>query len=105
MNLRKFGDHKGGIPLPLLAGAFGIPSLKNALDGSKLGHTYWVKKDLALIVRYCQKDVETTARVLLHSTPPVSPLERRAAHPLTLGPHPGPRIHRVAGTLPYIIIA
>ena len=68
MDLWKFGDHKGTISLPLLAGVFGIPSPKDDIDGSQVGHTYWVEKDLARIVKYCQKDVETTARVFLHYT-------------------------------------
>ncbi len=68
MDLWKFGDNKGTISLPLLAGVFGIPSPKDDIDGSQVGHTYWVEKDLARIVRYCQKDVETTARIFLHYT-------------------------------------
>jgi hypothetical protein len=66
MELWKFGDNKGHITLPLLAGIFDIPSPKDDIDGSQVGHTYWVEKDLRRIVTYCEKDVVTTARVFLH---------------------------------------
>lgn len=65
MELWNFGDYKGSISLALLAGVFGIPSPKDDIDGSQVGHTYWVERDLARIVTYCQKDVETTARIFL----------------------------------------
>lgn len=68
MELWKFGDSKGPISLPLLAGLFGIPSPKDDIDGTQVGHTYWVEKNLARIVQYCQKDVETLARIFLHYT-------------------------------------
>ncbi|OGX87861.1 hypothetical protein BEN48_10850 [Hymenobacter glacialis] len=68
MELWKFGDNKGHITLALLAGVFGIPSPKDDIDGSQVAHTYWVKKDLARIVAYCEKDIITTARVFLHYT-------------------------------------
>lgn len=66
MDLWKFGDNKGHIALPLLAGIFGIPSPKDDIDGSQVGHTFWVEKNLKRIVTYCEKDVITTARVFLH---------------------------------------
>jgi hypothetical protein len=66
MDLWKFGDNKGHISLPLLAGIFNIPSPKDDIDGSQVGHTYWVERDLKRIVTYCEKDVITTARVFLH---------------------------------------
>ncbi|WP_230688183.1 ribonuclease H-like domain-containing protein [Hymenobacter jeongseonensis] len=66
MDLWKFGDFKGTISLALLAGVFGIPSPKDDIDGSQVGHTYWTEKDLKRIVTYCEKDVITTARVFLH---------------------------------------
>lgn len=66
MDLWKFGDNKGHISLPLLAGVFNIPSPKDDIDGSQVGHTYWAEKDLGRIVTYCEKDVVTTARVFLH---------------------------------------
>ncbi len=66
MDLWKFGDTKGYISLALLAGLFGIPSPKDDLNGAGVGSTYWHDRNLGRIVTYCQKDVETTARVLLH---------------------------------------
>jgi hypothetical protein len=66
MDLWKFGDLKGTISLPLLAGVFGIPSPKDDIDGSQVAHVYWTEKNLARIVTYCEKDVITTARIYLH---------------------------------------
>jgi len=66
MDLWKFGDGKGYISLPLLAGIFGIPSPKDDIDGSQVGHTFWVENNLKRIVTYCEKDVITCARVFLH---------------------------------------
>ena len=66
MEMWKFGDNKGHITLPLLAGIFGIPSPKDDIDGSQVGHTFWVEKNLKRIVTYCEKDIITTARVFLH---------------------------------------
>ncbi|MDB5269749.1 MAG: hypothetical protein JWP58_2789 [Hymenobacter sp.] len=68
MELWKFGDTKGHITLALLAGVFGIPSPKDDINGSDVGHTYWVEKNLARIVGYCEKDIITTARIFLHYT-------------------------------------
>jgi hypothetical protein len=66
MELWKFGDNKGSISLPLLAGLFGIPSPKADLDGAQVASVYWQEKNLGRIVDYCEKDVIATARVLLH---------------------------------------
>lgn len=66
MDLWKFGDNKGFTSLNLLAGVFGIPSPKDDIDGSQVGRVFWQEKDLPRIATYCQKDVETTARVYLH---------------------------------------
>ncbi len=66
MDLWKFGDNKGHISLPLLAGVFNIPSPKDDIDGSQVAHVYWEEKNLRRIVTYCEKDVITTARVYLH---------------------------------------
>ncbi len=66
MDMWKFGDNKGHTSLALLAEVFGIPSPKDDIDGSQVGHVYWVEKDLPRIVTYCEKDIITTARVFLH---------------------------------------
>lgn len=68
MDLWKFGDTKGTISLPLLAGVFGIPSPKDDIDGAQVAEVYWQDKNLSRIVQYCEKDVITTARIFLHYT-------------------------------------
>ncbi|MFD1469668.1 ribonuclease H-like domain-containing protein [Hymenobacter caeli] len=97
MDFWKFGDSKGHITLPLLAGVFGIPSPKTDLDGARVGHTYWVEKDLARIVAYCEQDVVATARVYLHYAgqqalwPAV-----QLTHTPWPGAAPGPAVLRIA---------
>ncbi len=66
MDMWKFGDNKGYTSLALLAHVFGIPSPKDDIDGSQVGRVFWEENDVARIATYCQKDVETTARILLH---------------------------------------
>lgn len=65
MELWKFGDYKSYTSLAVLAKCFGIPSPKDDIDGSMVGHTYWQKNDLERIAVYCKKDIVTTAQVLL----------------------------------------
>jgi uncharacterized protein YprB with RNaseH-like and TPR domain len=65
MDLWRFGDHKNYTPLSLLAEVLGIPSPKNDIDGSMVGHVYWKESDLERIGRYCAGDVLTSARVYL----------------------------------------
>lgn len=65
MELWKFGDYKNYTSLNVLAKCFGIPSPKDDIDGSMVGHTYWQQNDLERIARYCKKDIVTTARVLM----------------------------------------
>lgn len=48
--------------LVAVATAFGLPSPKDALDGSQVSEAFY-NGELEEIVRYCLKDVETTARV------------------------------------------
>ena len=64
MELWKFGDYKHYTSLELLAALFNIPTPKDDIDGSMVGHVYWVEKDLDRIVTYCQKDVITIAQLL-----------------------------------------
>lgn len=64
MELWKFGDYKHYTSLELLAALFKIPTPKDDIDGSMVGHVYWVDKDLERIVIYCQKDVITIAQLL-----------------------------------------
>ncbi len=65
MELWKFGDYKNYTSLNVLAKCFGIPSPKDDIDGSMVGHTYWQQNDVGRIAEYCKKDIVTTAQVLL----------------------------------------
>lgn len=65
MELWKFGDYKNYTSLNVLAKCFGIPSPKDDIDGSLVGHTYWQLNDLERISRYCKKDIVTTAQIVL----------------------------------------
>jgi DNA polymerase elongation subunit (family B) len=65
MDLWKFGDFKNFTSLKLLAAVFNIPSPKNDIDGSMVNEVYWKENDLERIRAYCEKDVITTARILL----------------------------------------
>ena len=64
MELWKFGDYKSYTSLSLLAAIFNIPTPKDDIDGSMVGHVYWVEKHLQRICTYCQKDVVATAQLL-----------------------------------------
>ncbi len=64
MELWKFGDYKHYTSLELLAAIFDIPTPKDDIDGSQVGHVFWVEKDLERIAGYCQKDVLTVAQLL-----------------------------------------
>lgn len=65
LELWKFGDYKHYTSLNLLAAVFNIPTPKDDIDGSKVRIVYYEGKDLQRIVDYCQKDVITTAQLLL----------------------------------------
>jgi len=65
MQIWSFGDYKSFTRLSLLAEVLGIPSPKNDISGEDVTRVYWQEHDLPRIVTYCQKDVETTARVFL----------------------------------------
>lgn len=65
MDLWKFGDYKNHTSLNLLAAVFNIPSPKDDIDGSMVHSVYWKDKDLERIRIYCEKDVITTAQLLL----------------------------------------
>jgi hypothetical protein len=64
MELWKFGDYKSYTSLSLLAAIFNIPTPKDDIDGSMVGHVYWVENQLERIAAYCQKDVVATAQLL-----------------------------------------
>ncbi|MDO8993228.1 MAG: 3'-5' exonuclease [Daejeonella sp.] len=65
MDLWKFGDYKNYTSLNLLAAVFNIPSPKDDIDGSMVHKVYWKDNDLERIRIYCEKDVITTAQILL----------------------------------------
>jgi len=64
MELWKFGDYKSYTSLSLLTAIFDIPTPKNDIDGSMVGHVYWAENNLERITIYCQKDVVATAQLL-----------------------------------------
>jgi len=64
MEAWKFGDYKNYTSLSLLAAIFNIPTPKDDIDGSMVGHVYWVDGELDRISNYCQKDVVATAQLL-----------------------------------------
>jgi len=67
----RFGDYKHYTSLKLLAAVMGIPSPKDDIDGSMVGELFWKgseeerKESLKRIVRYCEKDVITTANIMM----------------------------------------
>jgi predicted PolB exonuclease-like 3'-5' exonuclease len=65
MELWKFGDYKHYTSLNLLAAILNVPTPKDDIDGSMVRQVYYEEKNLPRIVTYCQKDVITTAQVLL----------------------------------------
>ena len=65
MEMWKFGDYKHFTSLNLLATILDIPTPKDDIDGSQVRQVYYEEKNLERIVTYCQKDVVTTAHVLL----------------------------------------
>ncbi len=65
MDLWKFGDYKNYISLKLLAHCLGIPSPKDDISGKDVGKVYWQDNGLQRITTYCQKDVLTTAQIVL----------------------------------------
>lgn len=65
MELWKFGDYKSYTSLDLLTAILDIPSPKDDIDGSQVAGVFWNDKDYDRIQKYCEKDVISTAQVLL----------------------------------------
>ena len=65
MELWKFGDFKHYSSLQLLTTILGIPSPKDDIDGSEVASVYYKEKNLARIVRYCEKDTISVAQLLM----------------------------------------
>ena len=67
----RFGDYKNFTSLKLLAAAMGVPSSKNDIDGSMVGELFHNGNaeqraiNMKRIATYCQKDVVTTANIIL----------------------------------------
>jgi 3'-5' exonuclease len=67
----RFGDYKNYTSLKLLAAAMDIPSPKDDIDGSMVGELYHNgtpeerSVNMKRIATYCQKDVVTTANIIL----------------------------------------
>jgi DNA polymerase elongation subunit (family B) len=65
LELWKFGDYKHFTSLKLLTKILGIQSPKDDIDGSQVGHVFYVENDIDRIVIYCEKDVIAVAQVFL----------------------------------------
>jgi 3'-5' exonuclease len=65
LELWKFGDYKHFTSLKLLTKILGIPSPKGDIDGSQVGHVYYVEKDIDRIITYCEKDTIAVAQIFL----------------------------------------
>ncbi|HWR93919.1 MAG TPA: 3'-5' exonuclease [Flavobacterium sp.] len=65
LELWKFGDYKHFTSLKLMCKVLGIPSSKGDIDGSQVGHVYYVEKDIDRIITYCEKDVIAVAQIFL----------------------------------------
>lgn len=65
LNLWKFGDYKSYTSLSLLSHVLGIPSPKDDIDGSMVHQVYWEDSNIERIAKYCEKDVVTSAKVLM----------------------------------------
>ncbi len=63
MEMWKFGDYKNFTSLELLSAIFEIPTPKDDISGKDVAVVYWRDKDLARIVKYCQKDVITIVQL------------------------------------------
>jgi len=66
LELWKFGDYKHYTSLDLLAHTFGLQSPKENMDGSMVFDTYYRKKDIQSIRKYCEDDIWTLVAVYLN---------------------------------------
>lgn len=65
LEMWKFGDFKHYTSLKLLTKVLNIPSPKDDISGSEVGHVYYVEKDIDRIIVYCEKDVIAVAQIVL----------------------------------------
>jgi hypothetical protein len=65
MHYWRFGDYKNYTSLRLLSQVLGIPTSKDDIDGSQVRDVYYKDNDLPRIAKYCTKDVQTVAQIIL----------------------------------------
>ena len=65
LEMWKFGDFKHYTSLKLLTKVLNIPSPKDDISGSEVGHVYYVDKNIDRIIIYCEKDVIAVAQIML----------------------------------------
>ncbi|MFI8377862.1 3'-5' exonuclease [Leeuwenhoekiella sp. NPDC079379] len=65
LEMWKFGDYKHYTSLKLLTKILDIPSPKTDIDGSQVRDVFYVEKDIARIVDYCERDVVAVAQIVL----------------------------------------
>ena len=65
LELWKFGDYKHFTSLKLMCKVLGIATSKGDIDGSQVGHVFYVEKDIDRIVTYCEKDTIAVAQIFL----------------------------------------
>jgi DNA polymerase elongation subunit (family B) len=61
----RFGDFKNYTSLKLIATALQIPSSKDDIDGSQVRNVYYNENGLERIAKYCAKDVQVVAQIIL----------------------------------------
>lgn len=65
LELWKFGDYKHFTSLKLMCKVLGVPTSKGDIDGSQVGHVFYVENDIDRIVTYCEKDTIAVAQIFL----------------------------------------
>jgi len=65
MEMRKFWDYKSYTSLDLIANVLWIDSPKDDIDWSQVHKVYRQDGDIDRIVKYCEKDIKTTAKIFL----------------------------------------
>lgn len=77
LELWRFGDYKNYTSLDLLCKVFGIPTPKEAIDGSMVSKIYWEENNIKRIVKYCESDVVALTQLYLkmQNMPTLEPQE------------------------------